>query len=97
MDFVLMQKLAAFADKTPSLKWMNLGPSMEQFSHTMTAQVRWVPVPVLQSKSTPGEVQTRTLSDALLLSVVGNVRRFVLQDIFMRPLLSPECSYRRRC
>lgn len=39
MDFVLMQKLAAFADKTPSLKWMNLGPSMEQFSHTMTAQV----------------------------------------------------------
>ncbi|CAM9266582.1 unnamed protein product [Laminaria digitata] len=38
MDFVLMQKLAAFADKTPSLKWMNLGPSMEQFSHTMTAQ-----------------------------------------------------------
>lgn len=39
MDFLLMQKLAAFADKTPSMKWMNLGPSMEQFSHTMTAQV----------------------------------------------------------
>ena len=39
LDFVLMQKLAAYADRTPSLKWMNLGPSMEQFSHTMTAQV----------------------------------------------------------
>lgn len=40
MDFIIMKKIAAFADRTPSLKWMNLGPSMEQFSHTMAAQVR---------------------------------------------------------
>ena len=39
LDFVLMKKLAAFADRRPSLKWMNLGPSMEQFSNTMSAQV----------------------------------------------------------
>lgn len=38
MDFKIMRKLAAYADRTPSLKWMNLGPSMEQFSHTMAAQ-----------------------------------------------------------
>jgi len=39
LDFVLMKKIAAFADRRPSLKWMNLGPSMEQFSDTMSAQV----------------------------------------------------------
>ncbi|CAN0214381.1 unnamed protein product [Hapterophycus canaliculatus] len=38
LDFALMQKIAAFADRQPSLKWMNLGPSMEQFSNTMSAQ-----------------------------------------------------------
>lgn len=41
LDFALMQKIAAFADRRPSLKWMNLGPSMEQFSNTMSAQVGW--------------------------------------------------------
>lgn len=40
MDFVIMKKLAAYADRSPALKWMNLGPSMEQFSHTMAAQVQ---------------------------------------------------------
>ncbi len=39
LDFVLMKKIASFADRRPSLKWMNLGPSMEQFSDTMSAQV----------------------------------------------------------
>lgn len=39
LDFALMKKLASFADRRPSLKWMNLGPSMEQFSNTMSAQV----------------------------------------------------------
>ncbi|CAM9380778.1 unnamed protein product, partial [Sphacelaria rigidula] len=38
MDFKIMDKIARYADATPSLKWMNLGPSMEQFSHTMAAQ-----------------------------------------------------------
>ncbi|CAM9824375.1 unnamed protein product [Pylaiella littoralis] len=38
LDFALMKKIAAFADRRPSLKWMNLGPSMEQFSNTMSAQ-----------------------------------------------------------
>ncbi|CAM9758644.1 unnamed protein product [Discosporangium mesarthrocarpum] len=38
MDFMIMKKIASIADATPSLKWMNLGPSMEQFSHTMAAQ-----------------------------------------------------------
>jgi hypothetical protein len=28
------------ADNSPGLKWMNLGPSMEQFGHTMGAQTR---------------------------------------------------------
>lgn len=39
MDFQIMKKIAQYTDATPSLKWMNLGPSMEQFSHTMAAQV----------------------------------------------------------
>lgn len=39
LDFLLMKKIASFADRNPSLKWMNLGPSMEQFSNTMSAQV----------------------------------------------------------
>lgn len=39
LDFALMKKVANFADRRPSLKWMNLGPSMEQFSNTMSAQV----------------------------------------------------------
>ncbi|CAM9525132.1 unnamed protein product [Ectocarpus fasciculatus] len=38
LDFLLMKKIASFADRNPSLKWMNLGPSMEQFSNTMSAQ-----------------------------------------------------------
>eukprot|EP00752_Nemacystus_decipiens_P002274 g2155.t1 len=38
LDFALMKKVANFADRRPSLKWMNLGPSMEQFSNTMSAQ-----------------------------------------------------------
>lgn len=42
LDFALMKKVAAFADRQPKLKWMNLGPSMEQFSNTMSAQVRWL-------------------------------------------------------
>ena len=41
LDFALMKKVANFADRRPSLKWMNLGPSMEQFSNTMSAQVRF--------------------------------------------------------
>ena len=39
LDFALMKKIANFADRRPSLKWMNLGPSMEQFSNAMSAQV----------------------------------------------------------
>lgn len=39
MDFIIMKKIADFVDARPKLKWINLGPSMEQFSHTMTAQV----------------------------------------------------------
>ena len=49
MDFVIMKKIAAFADRTPSLRWMNLAPSMEQFSHTMTAQVHKVSWVVYQA------------------------------------------------
>ncbi|CAM9511751.1 unnamed protein product, partial [Phaeothamnion confervicola] len=40
MDFRIMRGLAEFVDNMRSLRWMNLGPSMEQFSHTLGAQTR---------------------------------------------------------
>eukprot|EP00611_Tribonema_gayanum_P008652 TRINITY_DN1824_c2_g1_i1.p1 TRINITY_DN1824_c2_g1~~TRINITY_DN1824_c2_g1_i1.p1 ORF type:complete len:579 (+),score=217.37 TRINITY_DN1824_c2_g1_i1:170-1906(+) len=40
MDFRIMKWLASVTDATPALRWMNLGPSMEQFGHTMGAQTR---------------------------------------------------------
>lgn len=42
MDFIIMQAVACYTDSRPKLKWMNLRPSMEQFSHTMAAQVTGV-------------------------------------------------------
>ncbi|CAM9506594.1 unnamed protein product [Chrysoparadoxa australica] len=40
MDFLIMKWLARQVDRVPGLRWLNLGPSMEQFSHTMGAQAR---------------------------------------------------------
>ena len=38
LDFRLMSILASFVDKIPSLSWLNVKASIEQFSHTMAAQ-----------------------------------------------------------
>ncbi len=40
MDFRVMKKVAEFADRIPALKFLNLGHSMEQFSHTLASQTR---------------------------------------------------------
>lgn len=37
-DFRIMRSLATFIDSIPSLRWLNVGSSVEQFSHTMAAQ-----------------------------------------------------------
>lgn len=39
-DFRVMKKVAEIADKIPALKFLNLGHSMEQFSHTLASQTR---------------------------------------------------------
>jgi aarF domain-containing kinase len=38
MDFRIMSFLAQIVDAVPSLSWIQLRPSIEQFSHTMAAQ-----------------------------------------------------------
>ena len=37
-DFRIMRSLASVLDSIPSLKWLNIGESIKQFSHTMAAQ-----------------------------------------------------------
>ena len=37
-DFRIMRSLALILDSLPSLKWLNVGESISQFSHTMAAQ-----------------------------------------------------------
>jgi len=39
-DFRVMKKVAEIADRIPALKFLNLGHSMEQFSHTLASQTR---------------------------------------------------------
>ena len=37
-DFRIMRCLGSFLDAIPSLRWLNIGTSIEQFSHTLAAQ-----------------------------------------------------------
>ena len=39
-DFQIMGWVADVAQRVPALKWLNLRQSVDQFSHTMTAQVK---------------------------------------------------------
>lgn len=39
-DFQIMGWIADVAQRIPALKWLNLRQSVDQFSHTMTAQVK---------------------------------------------------------
>ena len=40
IDFRVMKKVASLADMIPALKFLNLGHSMEQFSHTLASQTK---------------------------------------------------------